>query len=680
MTDLALENVTVVPMDSDRHLSAHSVVIRGDRIAWIGPASAAPPLTGPRIDGRGKYLMPGLADVHVHVGTENALKLLVAHGVTTIRNMAGMPRHLRWRERIARGEMLAPTLHTVGRIVDGRPAMRPRAISAVTQEEAERAVAATRRAGYEAVKVYDHLAPSTYGAIVESASRHEIPVVGHVPFRVGLPNVIAARQRTVEHLSGYVEAMQPDSSPLRTLVIEPGRARRLLAEGMEHVEWSRLGELADATRAAGTWNCPTLMVRRRYLQTADELSARAEMRYVPDVAIERWRRFKKLNPYPPSQHARQLEVYRELVRLLWKATGRILLGTDTPQHFMVAGAASHEELGELVAAGLTPFEALCAATRNAAEYLGGAEDWGTVAVGKQADLLLVDGDPLRDVANARKIAGVLLRGRWLPRSMLDATLDEVALTEQSGGIAADERAPQATRTPLGAGSTRFQISLSGRRFGSEDVSVERRTDGSATVIGHGEIGSALSAAWEPGTYGTRIDVAVSGIDQAATLTSETADGGEDVDLVRTAQDVLVRRSEPAVGLSEERHAAAADVLFGRLTASFLTRLALRLTTLRVGERINVDLLGPGVPPDYDIATTVLDVERVASAADDRSYHFEATRSNAVYGGTLRSDADGALLEAQLVPSALGSRDSSDEVERRLRAADPVRVTRWTTPV
>src|SRR6266542_3097233 len=247
---VAIENVTAIPLDGDARLASHTVLVRDDRISWVGPASAAKvPDDAMRIDGRGRFVIPGLADMHAHPRTEDDLLLFLANGVTTVRNMWGTPRHVGWRDWIARGEMLGPALHTAGPLTDGDPTMRVGAESVGTLAEAVEAVGRAARAGYEAIKVYDHHSPESYDALVRAAADRGLPVVGHVPFRVGLARALAASQRSIEHLYGYIEAMQPVGSPLRECLIEPAAARRALAEGAtERADHNKIPKLVNATK------------------------------------------------------------------------------------------------------------------------------------------------------------------------------------------------------------------------------------------------------------------------------------------------------------------------------------------------------------------------------------------------------------------------------------------------
>jgi hypothetical protein len=387
---IAIEHVGVVRPEDSAVDPDQTILIDGGRIQWIGPASAARvPPTAARHDATGQFAMPGLADMHAHPNSERDLLLLLAHGITTVRNMAGRPRHLAWRSAIARGEIVGPRLWTVGPVVDGKPSMRAGAVAVETEEEAETAVVRVKRAGFSAVKVYDHLSAAGYDRILRAAARHGIPVVGHIPFHVPLRRALAAGQRSIEHGYGYIEALLPADSPLRRGEVEPSLARGLLAEGAVYkVDFGRLDEVVEATVQAGTTNCFTLMIRRRHVESLDELMKRPFMERESALTIERWRQFKLNYPFDVGYKKAELEFFQRLIKALHAAGASLLLGTDTPVNFIAMGQSLHDELIDHVGAGLTPAQAVALATSGAARFLG-EDDMGTLAVGKRADVLVL---------------------------------------------------------------------------------------------------------------------------------------------------------------------------------------------------------------------------------------------------------------------------------------------------
>jgi imidazolonepropionase-like amidohydrolase len=428
---LAFVDVSVVPMDSDRVLEHQNVVIRGTLIEAVGPASSTPvPPRAIRIDGRGKWLMPGLIDMHVHLNDEADGALYVANGVTAIRNMWGFPETLAWRKDYGSGQQLGPTVFTTGPILDGKPPIWPGSTVIETAAEADSEIVAEKAAGYDFVKVYSRLSPDAYAGILAAAKKHGMRVVGHTPDAVGVNGVLAARgQESIEHLTGYLTAAQSEGSHAAGIADWNQKRRAMIS----NLDPARIPELARRSRDAGVWNCVTLIVGERFsaLEHRDSLMRLPEVRYVSPQMVTMW---------DPSKDFRLMQSTREdfaamravtafqkrMTRALRDSGARLLLGTDSSNPFVVPGFSAHQELALLVDAGLTPYEALRAGTADAADFLHQSGAIGRVRPGLRADLVLVDDNPLKDVRAAAHRSGVVLRGRWMPAGELDAALEKVA--------------------------------------------------------------------------------------------------------------------------------------------------------------------------------------------------------------------------------------------------------------
>ena len=424
----AFVDVTVIPMDRERSLPNQTVVVRGDRIVEIGPASRVKvPEGGVRVDGRGKYLIPGLAEMHGLLPggqaadsiVERTLFLYVSGGITTVRGMLGHPRHLELRARTARGELLGPTIYAAGPSLNGN--------SIPTPEAAVKAVTEQKAAGYDLLKIHPGVRREVFDTLAAAARRAGIPYAGHVPQDVGIARAIEARYATIEHLDGYLEAMLRDDAPLR--------ASESAFFGMnlgEQLDEAKLPALVRATREAGVWNVPTqvLLENLTVAGSSQELARRPEMRYVTAGMLAQWTVAKNSMLQETGSTAasarRMIEVRRKLLRALHAAGAGLLLGSDAPQVYNVPGFSTHRELESLVAAGLTPWQALETGTRNVAAYFGTRTETGTVEPGKRADLVLLDADPLKDIRNTTRRAGVMVRGRWLPQAEIQTRLDAVA--------------------------------------------------------------------------------------------------------------------------------------------------------------------------------------------------------------------------------------------------------------
>jgi len=422
-------NVSVVPMDSERVLAARTVVVEGERIASIGDANARAPSGARVIDASGRYLVPGLAEMHAHVPpgedpryVEEVLFLYVANGVTTARGMLGEPAHLELRERIARHEVLGPRLFTSG------PSLNDQRVG--SPEEAARIVREQARDGYDFVKVHPGPTRAEYDAAVAAAAESGIELAGHVPADVGVMRAIETRQATIDHLDGYIEALVPER---RT----PGGFFGLnLADAVDR---ARIPGLVAATSNAGVWNVPTQTLIENVpapTPTVDELLARPELAYVAPQTREQWanakRQITSAAGYDANRARALVAVRRELIKALHEGGAGLLLGSDAPQIFNVPGFSLHRELEAMVAAGLTPYEALRLGTANPAVFFDKSGDFGTVREGLAADFILAAGNPLENVSALARPEGVMVRGRWLDRAELDRGLEAIAARYRVG--------------------------------------------------------------------------------------------------------------------------------------------------------------------------------------------------------------------------------------------------------
>jgi imidazolonepropionase-like amidohydrolase len=268
------------------------------------------------------------------------------------------------------------------------------------------------------------LKPEVYEAIVKTAREQQIPVAGHVTASVGLKRALAARQTTIEHLDNYLQ-----SAVTGNVEITPSQV--VLGETLKNVDEKKLAELARETAAAGVANNPTLTLFKLVVSEnkPEDLLKWDEMRYIPAKMRENFAKQKAgtLNmPGSIEEKRRYVELRSLLIRELYKAGAKIVVGPDSPQFFLVPGFATHREMQSLSEAGLSNYAVLEAATRNGAENLGMLKEFGTIEAGKRADLVLLDANPLEAIANAKRIAGVMVRGKWLAQTELEKILADVA--------------------------------------------------------------------------------------------------------------------------------------------------------------------------------------------------------------------------------------------------------------
>lgn len=422
---VAIVDVTVVPMTADTLLPHRTVLLRGDRIERVDPAAAARiPAGAVRLDGRGRFLMPGLAEMHGHLPTPGegdamaarVLAMFVANGVTTVRGMLGHPYQLALRERVRAGSVVGPTLYLSGPALSGNAAPTP--------DSARRLVAAQRAAGYDLVKMHEGLSRAAYDAAAAAAVEARLPFAGHVAADVGLARALEARQSSVEHLLTLVTAIADEAGvPATGTPAEVVRAR------FAAVTPERAAALARRIAAAGIAVGPTTVLWETRATRIDALRARPELRHAPAAWVDRWTQLKAQpgNDFDAATSDVVVAAQRTLLRALRDAGVPLLLGSDAPQTFNVPGFSLHRELEALQRAGLTPYEILASGTRGAAAHLRAVgitpADFGTVAPGARADLVLLEANPLADVRNASRRVGVALRGRWLPAAALDSLLE-----------------------------------------------------------------------------------------------------------------------------------------------------------------------------------------------------------------------------------------------------------------
>ncbi len=420
-----ITNVNVIPMTTEQILENHTVVIEDGRITGVTPsAEANSPDNAEEIDGRGRYIIPGLTEMHGHIPGEDrpqygedVLFLYIANGVTTVRNMLGNEYHLQLRERIKNGELTGPEIYAAGPFFSQELAPTP--------EAAEQEVRRQKAAGFDLLKM-GSIDKETYARMAETAHEIGIPFGGHIPEEVGLVGALEAGQKSIDHYDRYVEFLVPDS--LET----EDRSSGFFGSGLiELVERDSIPAAAKKTVKAGTWNVPTLSLIE-HLATplpAEEMIKWPEMKYIPEDVLEDWVKFKdtysEREDFQPEATKALVELRRELTKELHDTGAQIALGSDAPQFFNVPGFSLHCEMEMMVKAGLTPYEVLVTGTRNPAFYFETPEEVGTIEPGKRADLILLNANPLEDISNTQTIQAVFLNGKYFDRKSLDKRLKEI---------------------------------------------------------------------------------------------------------------------------------------------------------------------------------------------------------------------------------------------------------------
>jgi imidazolonepropionase-like amidohydrolase len=438
---LVLKGVTVIDMTGAAPRPGMTVVIRDGRIEAVSSEATVP--KGARVvDARGKFLIPGLWDMHVHLwgSRERLFPLFLANGVTGIRDMASPPDQIFKLREEAKGG-LGPRIVACGPQIDGPGQAPEHAIPVANAEEARQAVRSLKKMGADCVKPHDRVPRDAYLALIDEAKRAGLPVMGHVPNEVPLAEASDAGQRSIEHLGGIFDACSSAAAEIERMKSAPPPKdpsefpRRIAARGTLAIDTyspELCGRLFVRFVRNGTWQVPTLATT--YGRTfIDDLSRRDDprLRYIPKDQREGWKpendffaRFRT-----PEYVAYQKRYWAETLKVvgaMHRAGVPILAGTDLSLGYVYPGFSLHDELAFLVEAGLSPLEALKAATIGPARFLGLEGTLGTVEAGKTADLVLLDADPLADIQNTRRISGVVVNGRWLGPEELKEMLDRAA--------------------------------------------------------------------------------------------------------------------------------------------------------------------------------------------------------------------------------------------------------------
>jgi imidazolonepropionase-like amidohydrolase len=411
-TTFAFVHAAVVPMDQERVLPDHTVLVRGDRIVEVGPSNEiSVPEDAHVVEARGMYLMPGLAEMHGHIPPpdaparhiESVLFLYVANGITTVRGMLGYPGQLDLKARADRGEIVGPNLYLAGPSFSGNSVSSPeQAGERVRQQAAE---------GWDLLKVHPGLSLAEYDAMARAAREANMRFGGHVPEEVGLVHAIEMGQETFDHLDGYEAHL--------------GTLERSIDE-------AQLAEIVEKTRAAGAWVVPTMVLWETLYGAVDlaALQALPELRYAPPQHVRQWVEAHRQRLASPQHNemmaAEAIAARMRILEALHDGGVGVLMGTDAPQQFSVPGFSLHREMARMAEAGMTPYDVLVTGTRNVGTYFASEDSFGTVAPGQRADLLFLRANPLESTANVAALEGVMVRGRWLPRTEIDSRLEAVA--------------------------------------------------------------------------------------------------------------------------------------------------------------------------------------------------------------------------------------------------------------
>ncbi len=439
---LLIENVTVIDVVQGRAIHDQSLLIRDARIAAVGDSIAeADAQTAKRIDASGKFVIPGLWDMHVHWYDIRSMSLFPMNGVTGVRIMAGAPFHHAWKAQFHPAGRLGPRMLVASPIVDGPQPVWPGSVVADTPDRAPEIVARTIRDRGDFLKVYSLLDRDAYFALAAECQRNALPFDGHVPFLVRVAEAAEAGQRCMEHLYGFARACSDrevelnsrirealgDQTGLRAYYDQRTLRREITRQAMQSFDERKLEELCQTLKKNGTWLCPTLTVIRNLSRLDDPgLRENPDLQYIP--AAFRAMLVPPLDQVDPEDIAHMKQVWdfdRNIVPALRDHQIPMLAGTDCLNPLCLPGFSLHTELELMVNAGLSPAQALRTATINPARFMNRQDDLGTVEPGRLADLVILNQNPLDDIAHTRDIHAVIWQGVLIDSAARKAFFDSL---------------------------------------------------------------------------------------------------------------------------------------------------------------------------------------------------------------------------------------------------------------
>ncbi len=426
---LAIVGVTIIPMGVPGSIGDQTVVIESGRITALGPASQVDTTNMKIVEAKGKTLLPGLADMHVHYWEEAESAMYLANGVTTVRNMWGSPFHKAMEAKVERGETPGPRIITTSPLIDGlNEAGRTlwRGSNYVDDKaRADRFVRRYAEQGFKQIKVYSLLNHELLTALGNAAKDNGVTLVGHCPNPMKFEEAIDAGMTCFEHLTNifFGHFIEGVSIPTGERAWDPEGQVQIYRTVAEGADMDAMGRLADLIAERGVWNCPTITVWQGGLRGPEDLSDRRFAYLYPWVAGW-WSGRGSVDAELQKMKAKAVEKRLEVLSILRESGARVLVGTDNPNPFCFQGFSLHDEIDNFIGAGYSPQEVLKAATADAAAFVGESDDWGTISVGKRADLVMVDGDPLRDVSVLRQPVAVFANGYHLTKDDLAEMLAE----------------------------------------------------------------------------------------------------------------------------------------------------------------------------------------------------------------------------------------------------------------
>jgi len=424
-----ITDVNVLNVATGKILEHRDVVVASGMIKSITEHRDKPMVHEFAISGTGKFLMPGLAEMHAHIPPpstsseqiEDVLFLYLSNGITTIRGMLGDPAHLVLRSRAETANLLSPRIFTSSPSLNGN--------SVTTVEEAVTKVTSYQKEGYDFLKIHPGIKREVFDQIVKTANEVGIPFAGHVPVDVGIRHALQSNFASIDHVDGYLEGLVPKSAK-----VKPDENGFFGFAFTSLAEVSRIDELVNLTKENKVWIVPTQSLFERWFApiSANELLLQPEMQYMPATTLANWKERKEasINPatgFKATQWQTFIEIRRQLIKKLQEGGHGMLLGSDAPQLFNVPGFSIHREIDGLLTAGLSPLEIIQSGTLNPALYFDMAHVFGQVKEGLEADLILLNSNPLENMDALKDLAGIFRQGFYIPKAAINKRLAAIAL-------------------------------------------------------------------------------------------------------------------------------------------------------------------------------------------------------------------------------------------------------------
>ncbi|WP_149276142.1 amidohydrolase family protein [Pareuzebyella sediminis] len=427
-TALLISNASIIDVRSGKLIKNKQVVIDSGRIQHIKERVENVALYAQHIDAEGKYLMPGLAEMHAHIPPpsvdqeriEDILFLYLSNGITTIRGMLGDPSHLILREKASNNTILSPRIFTSSPSLNGN--------TVKTVQEADSKIRKYKDEGYDFLKIHPGVTLEVFDQIVQTANEVDIPFAGHVPVDVGIRHALKSKYASIDHVDGFLEGLVPPSAN-----VKPAENGFFGFNFTPLADSEKIDELVQMSKSNQVWIVPTQSLFERWFApiSSDELLKQPEMKYMSKTTLEDWKERKDASTsthtgFSESQWRQFDSIRRQLIKSLQEEGHGILLGSDAPQLFNVPGFSIHHEIDGMERSGLSPLEIIQSGTINPAHFFSMEDEFGEIKEGFSADFMLLRENPLENLDALQNPWGVMVRGQWLPREKIDEKLTLIA--------------------------------------------------------------------------------------------------------------------------------------------------------------------------------------------------------------------------------------------------------------